>query len=68
MCGLGDREVRLAAIASSHIYSDLTDDMKIGGATVLSIDTLPSHGIVDIIDRVWVPGAIDLARSIAIGF
>jgi uncharacterized surface protein with fasciclin (FAS1) repeats len=60
MCGSGDRQVQLCAIDSSPIWIDLSDGMKIGGATVLSTDTSPHNGVVHVIDRVLMPGEIDL--------
>jgi uncharacterized surface protein with fasciclin (FAS1) repeats len=61
MCKIGDREVTLKSIDSSHIHVNLTNGIEIGGATVLSTDTLPSNGIVHIIDRVLMPD--EIARS-----
>jgi uncharacterized surface protein with fasciclin (FAS1) repeats len=58
MCQPGDLEVSVTSIDSSQIQIDLTDGMKIGGATVLSTDTLPSNGILHTIDRVLMPDAI----------
>jgi uncharacterized surface protein with fasciclin (FAS1) repeats len=68
MCGSGSRQVQLCALDSSQICIDVSDGMKIGGATVLSTDTSPTNGIVHIIDRVLMPGEIDLARSISLEF
>jgi uncharacterized surface protein with fasciclin (FAS1) repeats len=58
MCKPGDRGVSVTAIDSSQIQIDLTDGIKIGGATVLSTDTLPSNGILHTLDRVLMPDAI----------
>jgi uncharacterized surface protein with fasciclin (FAS1) repeats len=58
MCKVGDREVTLTSIDNSLIHIDLTNGIEIGGATVLSTDTLPSNGIVHIIDRVLMPEEI----------
>jgi uncharacterized surface protein with fasciclin (FAS1) repeats len=57
MCKVGDREVTLTSIDNSHIHVNLTNGIEIGGATVLSTDTLP-NGIVHIIDRVLMPDEI----------
>jgi uncharacterized surface protein with fasciclin (FAS1) repeats len=58
MCKPGEREVILTSIDSSHIYISLIDGIAIGEATVLSTDTMPSNGIVHIIDQVLMPAAI----------
>ena len=59
MCKPGDREVSLTSIDSSQIQIDLTDGMKIGGATVLSTDATPYNGIVHTLDRVLIPDPAD---------
>ena len=58
MCKIGDQEVTLTSIDSSLIHINLANGIEIGGATVLSTDTLPCNGIVHIIDRVLIPEAI----------
>jgi uncharacterized surface protein with fasciclin (FAS1) repeats len=58
MCKPGDRGVSLTAIDSSQIYIDLADGIKIGGATVLSTDTLPCNGILHTLDRVLMPDSV----------
>jgi uncharacterized surface protein with fasciclin (FAS1) repeats len=62
MCKPGDRKVSLTSIDSSQIQIDLTDGIEIGGATVLSTDTLPCNGIVHTLDRVLMPNPVDRAN------
>lgn len=57
MCKRGERAISLTSIAGSPLHIDLSDGIRIGDSTAISIDILAENGIVHAIDRFIIPKA-----------